>query len=553
MEQWSIDSPKVYTLRLTLGNNVYQTTFGARKAQFTKNGFYLNDKKVKIVGLNRHQSFPYVGYAMPESMQRRDAQILKNQLCVNAVRTSHYPQSQYFLDECDKLGLLVFIEIPGWQHIGDESWKEIAQNNVREMVLQYRNHPSVVLWGVRINESLDCDELYEKTNAIAHELDPTRQTGGVRYLTNSHLLEDVYTFNDFNREGATNRKKVCSENVPYLVTEYNGHMYPTKSYDDLPHQREHMLRYARMLDGIFQSETTCGAFGWCMFDYNTHKDFGSGDRICYHGVLDMFRNPKMAAGVFSTRGKEPFLDVCFTSDIGDYPEGNLGEMYCLTNADSVDLYNGRTFIKKYTHEDSPFKNMPNPPILINDLIGNRLTEEDKIPPKYAETIKKVLLDIRKLGSAAIAKNKIRIAKIMLGTKLSLAKLTELYRKYEGNWGSETNSLTLVAIKDGAECARKVLGAAKEVKLDIKVSSNTLHENTTYDVAAINIVAVDQNGNVLPYVSKVLHFETSGAIELIGEHDIAMAGGRSGTFVKTIGQNGTGTLKINDITVQFVVE
>lgn len=80
-----------------------------------QDGFYLNGKKVKLRGLNRHQSYPYVGYAMPESMQRMDADILKYELGVNAVRTSHYPQSHYFIDQCDRIGLLVFMEIPGWR------------------------------------------------------------------------------------------------------------------------------------------------------------------------------------------------------------------------------------------------------------------------------------------------------------------------------------------------------------------------------------------------------------------------------------------------------
>ena len=95
----------------------------------------------------------------------------------------------------------MFTELPGWQHIGDAAWKAQAEENVREMVTQYRNHPSIVLWGVRINESVDDDEFYARTNAIAHELDPTRATSGVRYLEKSHLLEDVYSYNDFSHCG----------------------------------------------------------------------------------------------------------------------------------------------------------------------------------------------------------------------------------------------------------------------------------------------------------------------------------------------------------------
>ena len=126
---------------------------------------------------------------MPKSMQCLDADILKYELGVNAVRTSHYPQSHYFLERCDEIGLLVFTELPGWQHIGDEEWKRQAVENTRDMVRQYRNHASIILWGVRINESQDDDEFYKRTNAAAKELDPYRQTGGVRAHQKSSLLE----------------------------------------------------------------------------------------------------------------------------------------------------------------------------------------------------------------------------------------------------------------------------------------------------------------------------------------------------------------------------
>ncbi|MCM1043253.1 MAG: hypothetical protein NC350_03475, partial [Corallococcus sp.] len=399
---WDIDNPKLYTFEVTTDSDVFVTRFGVRTAVFTKHGFYLNGKRVKIVGLNRHQSFPYVGYAMPQSMQRHDAEILKNELCVNAVRTSHYPQSRHFLDACDELGLFVFTEIAGWQHIGGEQSRKQALANVQDMVLQNRNHPSVVLWGVRINESLDCDELYMQTNKLAHTLDPTRQTGGVRYLRHSHLLEDVYTYNDFNRDGASARKNVCGKNAPYLVTEYNGHMFPTKTFDSEEHRLQHMLKYARMLDGVFADEDVCGAFGWCMFDYNTHADFGSGDRICYHGVTDMFRNPKYAAGVFSSQGKSDFLSLCFVTDKGDYAESVSPDMYCLTNADEIKLYSNGKFVKSFTHKNSPFKHLPNAPILIDDVIGNRLTEEEGISPCIAQKIKRIFAEIKKSGEHGVS-------------------------------------------------------------------------------------------------------------------------------------------------------
>ena len=185
---WSPESPYLYTLkvcRLDAQQRLIDEKslrFGFRTAKFKKDGLYINGSRLKLRGLNRHQSYAYVGYAMPKSMQVLDAEILKNELGVNAVRTSHYPQSQHFLDRCDELGLLVFTEIPGWQHIGDTAWKEQAVDNTEEMIRQNMHHPSIILWGVRINESQDCDELYRRTNKLAHRLDSSRQTSGVLYF-----------------------------------------------------------------------------------------------------------------------------------------------------------------------------------------------------------------------------------------------------------------------------------------------------------------------------------------------------------------------------------
>ncbi|HVQ37223.1 MAG TPA: glycoside hydrolase family 2 TIM barrel-domain containing protein, partial [Pyrinomonadaceae bacterium] len=122
IQLWDLDHPKLYQVRVKLSGNQaddhYEMAIGFREANFSEDGFYLNGKHVKLRGLNRHQTFPYVGQAMPARVQRRDALILKQELKCNVVRTSHYPQSPHFLNACDEIGLLVFEEIPGWQHIG---------------------------------------------------------------------------------------------------------------------------------------------------------------------------------------------------------------------------------------------------------------------------------------------------------------------------------------------------------------------------------------------------------------------------------------------------
>ncbi|MBV8673384.1 MAG: beta galactosidase jelly roll domain-containing protein, partial [Acidobacteriaceae bacterium] len=128
---WDLQHPELYHVRVRLieqGKLVDEDTrrFGFREAAFTDQGFSLNGKVIKLRGLDRHQTFPFVGQAMPGRVQRRDALILRQQLKCNIVRTSHYPQSRHFLDACDEIGLLVLEEIPGWQHIGDKAWQDIA-------------------------------------------------------------------------------------------------------------------------------------------------------------------------------------------------------------------------------------------------------------------------------------------------------------------------------------------------------------------------------------------------------------------------------------------
>ena len=211
IQLWDLDAPHLYTLAVTLGEDTVTHSFGFRAAEFTPEGFRLNGRPLKLRGLNRHQSFPHAGYALGRAAQERDAEILKRELHLNIVRTSHYPQSPWFLDACDRLGLLVLEEIPGWQHIGGTKWKAEAVENVRRMIERDWNHPAIVLWGVRINESQDDHDFYTETNRVAHELDTTRQTGGIRVITESEFLEDVYTTNDFilgNEElGGTGRAR----------------------------------------------------------------------------------------------------------------------------------------------------------------------------------------------------------------------------------------------------------------------------------------------------------------------------------------------------------
>jgi beta-galactosidase len=519
--------------------------------EFKADGFFLNGKKIKIRGLNRHQSYPYVGYAMPERMQRLDADILKKELGCNAVRTSHYPQSHSFVDECDRIGLLVFMEFPGWQYIGDEAWKEQAMVNLKEMILQYRNHPSIMLWGVRINESRDEDEFYKKTNALAHELDDSRCTGGVRAHKKSHLFEDVYTYNDFSYDGTTPgcepKKKVTSDiSKAYLISEYNGHMYPTKPYDCEEHRLEHALRHAKVLNDVAGQEDIAGSFGWCMFDYNTHKDFGSGDRICYHGVMDMFRNPKPAALVYGCQQEEtPVLELSSTMDIGEHPGCNRGNTFIFSNGDSVRMYKNDRFIKEYTKEQSPYPNLWHGPILIDDFIGDVLEKSEPFGRRQTAMIKEALNHVALHGYHFPPRIIWIAVKCMLIYHMKFNDAVELYNKYVGDWGTTSTVYRFEMVKNGEVVKTITKKPMTGMHLEARVSHDKLLDKTTYDVAEVRLRMLDENDNQLYYFEEPLVLSAEGAIELIGPDVIAMQGGMTGVYVRTTGESGKGILHIKN--------
>ncbi|MCR5343208.1 MAG: glycoside hydrolase family 2 protein [Butyrivibrio sp.] len=547
---WDVVNPALYEfiVRIYRGEELVdekKEVFGFRNATFKAEGFYLNGRKLILRGLNRHQSYPYVGYAMPASMQIEDARILKEELCLNAVRTSHYPQSQDFIDTCDRIGLLVFTEMPGWQHIGDKAWKKQAVLNEKEMILQYRNHPSIIMWGVRINESADDDSFYAETNEVAHELDPSRPTGGVRAATKMHLLEDVYTLNDFSHNGKTPgciRKKQATPDMskPYLVTEYNGHMYPTKSFDPEDNKVEHAMRHVRVMDAIAGEGDISGGFGWCMFDYNTHKDFGSGDRICYHGVMDMFRNPKLASKAYEMQGDDnTVLELSSSMDIGEHPECIRGDIWIFSNADSVKMYKNDVFIKEFFPKDTPYKNIKRGPILVDDFIGDLLAENEKFSKSFAEDVKHALNTAARYGMDKLSLgDKITGAKMMTFHRMSVKDIVDLYQKYIGDWGGKATSFKFEAIKNGEVVKTLIKETVRDINLETLISHTDLVEGKSYDVASIRFRVVDQNGNVLPFFAEPIKLKAEGAIRIIGPKTIPVRGGMAGTYIRSNSRQGT---------------
>ncbi len=311
---WSPDSPKLYTVRATLsfpgsGSHVLTRQIGFREASFRPEGFYLNGQRLQLFGLDRHQLYPYAGMAMPARVQRKDVEILKNDFNCNMVRCSHYPQSPHFLDACDELGLLVWEEAPGWHAVSTSpAWQDLVVQNVRDMVTRDRSRPSVVIWGTRLNETLDFPGLWAATRQAAAELDGSRpSSGAMSYHSDVSWNEDVFAYNDYgvNRETGDAKLKPAFSGLPYLITEAVGveEARPQHfAWTDPPA----LLARQAALHGQVQSLARSypgysGLLAWAGFDYSSQLSQDP-DNIKWAGVADGFRVPKPGAAIYRSQG-----------------------------------------------------------------------------------------------------------------------------------------------------------------------------------------------------------------------------------------------------------
>jgi len=482
LRRWSPDDPHRYemTVSIEADATVLDTQavkFGIREAVFRDDGFYLNGEKFFLRGLNRHQTFPYFGAAAPARLQRKDADIVRFELGCNVVRTSHYPQSKHFIERCDEIGLLVFEEIPGWQHIGDEDWQDLSVRDVRAMIERDWNHPCIILWGVRINESEDNSAFYTRTNTLARELDPTRQTGGVRYFQDSEFLEDVFTFNDFSNS------IVEPSNTPHLVTEFNGHMFPTKTFDNEERRVEHALRHARIQDRALGMGGVSGAIGWCAFDYNTHKEFGSGDRICYHGVMDMFRLPKYAAYAYLSQvspDEQIVLMPATLWSMGDRSEGGNDPLYIFSNCEQLRVIAGNEDLGLFEPARAEFPYLPHAPFKVE---GMRM-----------------------------------------------------------RWGEQFGDLQVIGYIKGEQVAEQWVAVdGQPEQLQLSVDDAALDADGR-DMTRVVVRLVDRYHNPLPYLATVVSFDIEGPGELIGTNPFPLIGGQCALWLKAGKEAGTVTIK-----------
>ena len=305
---WSPKHPNLYHLETRVfieekEIDTKTTRFGIREFTFNKeNKLYINGERTFLRGVNRHQDYPFIGYALSDNAQYRDAKKIKEG-GFNYIRLSHYPQSPAFLDACDELGLVVIDAILGWQYYNDtDAFRNYCYKSATQLIRRDRNRPSVLAWEVSLNESQMPLYFMEKLDRIVHTEYPGENVYSCGWL------DDVY---DIYLQARQHRilHPPKLKNKPYSVSEYGDWEYFSTNaglnQDNLPNNlrtelssrqargfgEKRLLNQAYNIQESHNDNLNTVAYSdsyWVMFDYNRGYD----TTLEHSGIMDIFRLPK---------------------------------------------------------------------------------------------------------------------------------------------------------------------------------------------------------------------------------------------------------------------
>jgi len=387
---WHVDDPYLHRLFVTLkdGNGKALDTFycrvGIRKFEFRgPEGFFLNNKPFndKLIGGNRHQDFACLGNAVPNTLQWRDAQKLRN-ASMRIIRSAHYPMDPAFMDACDELGLFVIVATPGWQFWNEAPvFRERVVQNIRNMVRRDRNHASVLMWEPILNETWYPPDFAKTVRDTVHEEFPypdcytacDQQAKGQEHfeIIYAHPLPDNF-FKENNE-----KRPVFTREWGDCVDNWNSHNSPSRAAKgwgeaaqlvQAMHYSKPDYNYSTYMDAIYRTpKQHIGGCLWHPFDHQRgyHPD------PFWGGILDAFRQPKYSYYMFKSQmpiglnipnvESRPFVFIA--NEMTPFSDKDVT---VFSNCEEVRLkIYGKTVGTKSTHPEGTY--MPHAPVVFKDI------------------------------------------------------------------------------------------------------------------------------------------------------------------------------------------
>jgi beta-glucuronidase len=317
---WSPANPNLHMLHISLGKDDIRERIGIRKIQTKGSQLLINDKPIRLIGFNRHESHPLFGHSQPDALLMTDIQQLRDLGC-NFVRGSHYPQDLRFLDLCDEMGICVWSEAIGWQHtaehLTDPVFIDAQKRHINEMIRSATNRASVILWGL-LNESHSHDhrniQAYRDLIEYIRSVDPTRP---VTYASNHPFddlcfdLVDIISINTYPGWyiGDISEMPAVVDGIldhldnqfethkPIIISEIGAGAIP--GWRDENEGRWTEQYQARLLEAVIQhllmdQQRVSGLSIWLYNDFRTNDNVMRPRGFNNKGVVDEYRRPKMA-------------------------------------------------------------------------------------------------------------------------------------------------------------------------------------------------------------------------------------------------------------------